>query len=192
MQANILQVVQEYVPLKRAGTSYKGLLPVPQREDAVVSASIRTRASSTASAAASAATCSSSSSCTRRSASRTRCGCSRRNSAWRCPNRPKATADDARRDSALRGGAAEGARDCGGLFHGAAWRRRPAPRARRSSAERDVTPADDRRSSASVSPPIRATASKAAPAETRVRPGRTTAERADRAARERRSSGSVP
>jgi len=27
MQANILQVVQEYVPLKRAGTSYKGLCP---------------------------------------------------------------------------------------------------------------------------------------------------------------------
>src|SRR6478672_2503915 len=26
-QANILQVVQEYVPLKRAGTSYKGLCP---------------------------------------------------------------------------------------------------------------------------------------------------------------------
>src|ERR1700704_596456 len=27
LQANILQVVQEYVPLKRAGTSYKGLCP---------------------------------------------------------------------------------------------------------------------------------------------------------------------
>src|SRR5438445_6385696 len=27
MQANILQVVQEYVPLKRAGTTYKGLCP---------------------------------------------------------------------------------------------------------------------------------------------------------------------
>src|SRR2546430_15382972 len=27
MQANILQVVQEYVPLKRAGTVYKGLCP---------------------------------------------------------------------------------------------------------------------------------------------------------------------
>src|SRR5262245_35015681 len=27
MQANILQVVQEYVPLKRAGTAYKGLCP---------------------------------------------------------------------------------------------------------------------------------------------------------------------
>src|SRR5215212_4367068 len=27
MQANILQVVQEYVPLKRAGTSYKGNCP---------------------------------------------------------------------------------------------------------------------------------------------------------------------
>ena len=27
LQANIVQVVQEYVPLKRAGTSYKGLCP---------------------------------------------------------------------------------------------------------------------------------------------------------------------
>src|SRR3954465_10747878 len=27
LQANILQVVQEYVPLKRAGTAYKGLCP---------------------------------------------------------------------------------------------------------------------------------------------------------------------
>src|SRR5207247_6131004 len=27
LQANILQIVQEYVPLKRAGTSYKGLCP---------------------------------------------------------------------------------------------------------------------------------------------------------------------
>jgi DNA primase len=27
MQANILTVVQEYVPLKRAGTSYKGNCP---------------------------------------------------------------------------------------------------------------------------------------------------------------------
>src|SRR3989475_9969485 len=27
MQANILQVVQEYVPLRRAGTTYKGLCP---------------------------------------------------------------------------------------------------------------------------------------------------------------------
>ena len=27
LQANILQVVQEYVPLKPAGTSYKGLCP---------------------------------------------------------------------------------------------------------------------------------------------------------------------
>ena len=27
LQANILQLVQEYVPLKRAGTSYKGLCP---------------------------------------------------------------------------------------------------------------------------------------------------------------------
>src|SRR5438105_5858559 len=27
LQANIVQVIQEYVPLKRAGTSYKGLCP---------------------------------------------------------------------------------------------------------------------------------------------------------------------
>ena len=27
LQANIVQVVQEYVPLKRAGTTYKGLCP---------------------------------------------------------------------------------------------------------------------------------------------------------------------
>ena len=27
LQANILQVVQEYVPLRRAGTKYKGLCP---------------------------------------------------------------------------------------------------------------------------------------------------------------------
>ena len=36
LQANIVQVVQEYVPLKRAGTTYKGLCPFHSREDAVV------------------------------------------------------------------------------------------------------------------------------------------------------------
>ena len=36
MQANIVQVVQEYVPLKRAGHVLQGAVPVPQREDAVV------------------------------------------------------------------------------------------------------------------------------------------------------------
>ena len=91
LQANIVQVVQEYVPLKRAGATLQGALSVPLREDAVVPRQPARRGSSTASAAASAATCSSSSSCTRRSASRTRCGCSRRSSAWRCPSQPRAT-----------------------------------------------------------------------------------------------------
>ena len=52
--------------------------------------------------------------------------------------------------------------------------------------------ADDRAARPRFRPAVRATALKAAPADSRVPAGRAAAERADRAARERRSRGSVP
>ena len=68
LQANIVQVVQEYVPLKTRGhdATRASARSTPRRRRRFTS--IPTRGSSTASAAASAATSSSSSSCTRRSA----------------------------------------------------------------------------------------------------------------------------
>ena len=94
-RADIVQVIQEYVSLKKAGTTLQGTLPVPRREDAVVPRATARRGSSTASAAASAATSSSSSSCTRRSASPTRCGCWRSKFGMPVPESRRRTASEA-------------------------------------------------------------------------------------------------
>ena len=64
-QTDIVSVIGDVVPLKKAGRDVEGALSVPSGEDTRRSTSTRTRASSSASAAAPAATSSSSSSCTR-------------------------------------------------------------------------------------------------------------------------------
>ena len=118
-QANIVQVVQEYVPLQaERGRRTRGCVRSTARRRRR-STSTATRGSSTASAAASAATSSSSSSCTRRSASRTRCGSSPQRFGVTVPGagrRRGRTRDDAARAR----GAAEGARGRGGVVPRAA------------------------------------------------------------------------
>ena len=86
-QADIVQVVQDHVPLKKAGNSYKGLCPFHSERDAVVPRPSRQRDFSTASGAGSVATCSSSSSCRKSWGFKTRCGNWPGASVSRCRNR---------------------------------------------------------------------------------------------------------
>ena len=102
LQANIVRVIQEYVPLKRAGTKYKGLCPfhsektpsLHRRSGQGVLLLFRLPGGRRCR--------SSSSSSTRKSVSRTPCGCWRKSSASRIPETTDATPEDARRDAALR------------------------------------------------------------------------------------------
>ena len=190
LQANILQVVQEYVPLKRAGTSYKGLCPF--HNEKTPSFNVNPEKGFF------------------------HCfGCGVGGDVFKflelhekvgfqdavrmlaqkfgvaLPEPAEGDGgDDARRDSALREGAAQGARDRGGVLHGAAGgagrraRARAAGRARRHAA-------DDRAARPRLRPQV-ARRPEAAAAETGLRAGRITAERPDRAARERRGGRSVP
>ena len=131
LQANIVQVVQEYVPLKRAGRATRGCVRFTARRRRR-STSIPTRGSSTASAAASAAMSSSFSSCTRRSAFRTRCGCSRTKFGVSLPELDEGADEDSGAIRRSRS-AAESARGGRGLFPRAARGAGRRPRAGSSS-----------------------------------------------------------
>ena len=115
LQANIVQVVQEYVPLKTGGHDLQGAVSVSFREDAVVSRESREgvlpllrlrrrRRRVQVSRAA-------------REGRRflMPCGCWRRSSAWRCRSSAKPRRGRAPRRVAARS-AAEAARDRGGVF----------------------------------------------------------------------------
>ena len=149
LQANILQVVQEYVPAEARGQRpTRGCARfTPRRRRR--SPSIPRRASSTASAARPAATSSSSWSCTRRSGFRTRCGCSRRSSASALPE--SATR---RRSAARRGAARIAAQDSrGGRGVLPRTARGPAgARARQQLKDRGGDAADDRAARARIRP----------------------------------------
>ena len=156
LQANIVQVVQEYVPLKRAGTTYKGLCPFHSEKtpsfhvdpekgffhcfgcgvggDVFKFLELHEKVGF-----------------------RTPCGCSRRSSACRCPSRAKAAAT-------TRGGMPGCARRCSRCTR---WRRRisasssparPGARARQQLAERGVHAADDRAARPGLRAARRATA----------------------------------
>ena len=142
MQANILQVVQEYVPLKRAGTTYKGLCPFHCEKTPSFHVD-PTRGSSTASAAASAATCSSFSSCTRRSAFQDAVRMLAQKFGVALPE-TEAGRRAARRDAALREALLKVHEIAAAYFREQLAAPAGARRARSSSNERGVTAADHR------------------------------------------------
>ena len=177
-QADIVQVVQEYVPLQARGRDLQGPVPVPRREDAVVPRQPRQGVLPLLRLRRRAATCSSSSSCTRRSASRTRCGMLAQKFGVPLPEPDEGDERRAARRGAARS-AAEGARGRGGVVPRAAGG--AGRRARRGSSSPSAASRRRRSSSSgSASRRRRATALKARLLKQGFAQGAAAAERAGR------------